>query len=186
MKKLIFALIAGAAAVGAAHAQGPYVGVGIAWAKHEFSVAGASNADTEGYKASPKLFAGYDIDGMFGAEAGYINFRDADATFTLGGMAGRAETEGRAMYLAGKATAPMNQQFSVFGKLGLAYSKSKLRSATPGLTRDDSDTGVYAGVGAQYNLNKQVALSVEYERYGQSRDFGVKPDVWTVAARYTF
>jgi hypothetical protein len=38
----------------------------------------------------------------------------------------------------------------------------------------------------QYNLNQQVALTVEYERYGKSKDFGAKADVWTVGARYSF
>jgi hypothetical protein len=38
----------------------------------------------------------------------------------------------------------------------------------------------------QYNLNQQVALTAEYERYGKSKDFGAKADVWTVGARYSF
>ncbi|MGZ9046182.1 MAG: outer membrane beta-barrel protein, partial [Telluria sp.] len=90
------------------------------------------------------------------------------------------------VYVAGKASAPINEQFSVFGKLGAAYNKSEMRSSTPGLSRNDSDTGVYAGLGAQYNLSQQVALTLEYERYGKSKDFGAKPDVITVAARYNF
>jgi len=38
----------------------------------------------------------------------------------------------------------------------------------------------------QYNLNQQVALTAEYERYGKSKAFGAKADAWTVGARYSF
>jgi OOP family OmpA-OmpF porin len=38
----------------------------------------------------------------------------------------------------------------------------------------------------QYKLNQQVALTAEYERYGDKKAFGAKPDVWTVGARYSF
>lgn len=186
MKKLIFALIAGVTAIGAAQAQTSYVGVGIATADHKFNVSGATNVDSDGYKASGKLFGGYEIDQTWGVEAGYTDFRNARSNYTLNNVPGRLESEGHSIYLAGKATAPINEQFSVFGKLGAAYNKTELHSTTPGLAFDDSKTEVYAGVGGQYNLSKQVALTLEYERYGKSRDFGAKADVWTVAARYNF
>jgi opacity protein-like surface antigen len=189
MKKLIFALIAGATAMGAVHAQEghPYVGVGVATVDHTFDIGGATGVDTSGFKASGKIFGGYDIDKTWGVEAGYTDFRKSTSHFTFNNAPGTAETKGDAYYIAGKATAPINDQFSVFGKLGVEHSKSDLTSFTPGLAdRSDSDTGVYAGIGAQYNLSQQVALSLEYERYGKSRDFGAKPDVWTVAAKYSF
>jgi len=192
MKKLIFALIAGATAMGAAQAQTtmaqarPYIGVGVASADHEYNVAGATNMDSDGYKASGKLFGGVEFDQTWGVEAGYTDFRKAHANFTRNNVPGRVESEGHSFYVAGKANAPINEQFSVYGKLGAAYNKSELHSVTPGLSRDDSKTEVYAGVGGQYNLSKQVALTLEYERYGKSKDFGAKADVITVAARYNF
>lgn len=186
MKKLILALIAGVTTMGAAQAQGPYVGVGVASADHSFNVSGASNVDSDGYKASGKIFGGYDIDQTWGVETGYTDFRKARSSFTMNNVPGQAETKGHSFYVAGKATAPINEQFSVFGKLGAAYNKMELNSATPGLSSDDSKTEVYAGVGGQYNLSKQVALTLEYERYGKKKDFGAKADVVTVAARYNF
>ena len=63
MKKLIVALIAGAAAMSAAQAQTiqtqprGYVGLGVATADHEdSSVGGLTNFDSDGYKASAKIF----------------------------------------------------------------------------------------------------------------------------------
>ncbi|MDB5908075.1 MAG: hypothetical protein JWP34_2189, partial [Massilia sp.] len=86
-------------------------------------------------------------------------------------------------YLAGKATAPINEQFSVFGKLGAANNKLELNDVN---FRGDSKTELYGALGAQYNINQQVAVTLEYERYGKSKDVGQKADVWTVAARYSF
>jgi opacity protein-like surface antigen len=71
-------------------------------------------------------------------------------------------------------------------QLGVARNNLKVSSTTPGYGRDDNDTGLYAAIGAEYKLTPAVALSLEYERYGKSRDIGPKPDVWTVAAKYSF
>jgi opacity protein-like surface antigen len=191
MKKLLFALIAGAAAMGAAQAQQAgtpkaYVGVGIASADHSFDLPGTTNSSTDGFKASGKLFGGYEFDQTWGVEAGYTDFRKSHSNYTLNGVPGRADSDGHSFYIAGKATAPINEQWSVFGKLGAAQNKQSLSATDVSLNRSDSKTEVYGALGAQFNINKQVALTAEYERYGKSRDFGAKADVWTVAARYSF
>lgn len=190
MKKLIFALIAGVTAMGAAQAQDAYpktyIGVGIASADHDFKVAGATNTNTDGYKASGKLFGGYEMNQNWGVEAGYTDFRSSDASYTYNGTPGRASSDGHSIYLAAKGTVPINEQFSAYGKLGAAYNKTSLSSTTPGLHFDDSKTQAYGALGLQYKINPQVALVAEYERYGSKRDFGAKPDVLTVGARYSF
>ena len=186
MKKLIFALIASVAAVGAAHAEGAYVGLGVASSDHSFKLGGATNVDVEGYKPSAKIFGGVDLTPMFGIEAGYTDLRKADHTYRIGAVNGSTTTEGKRAYLAGKATMPLNDAFSVYGKLGAGYSKVELSNAIPGVARSDSKTELYGALGGQYNLSKQVALTLEYERYGKSKDFGAKADAISVGARYSF
>ena len=186
MKKRIFALLAAVAVMGAAHAEGPYIGVGIASADHATSIGGATGVSGDGYKASGKLFGGVEMDKMWGVEAGYTDFRSAHYNYRVGAVPGTASSDGHALYLAGKASAALNGNFSVFGKLGVEQTKTTLNASIAGLSRSDSKTGVYAGIGGQYNLSKQVALTLEYERYGKSRDFGAKADVFTVGARYSF
>lgn len=186
MKKIIFALIAAATAMGSAQAAGPYVGVGVATADHN-GVPGTTNSSADGYKASGKIFGGYDLDQTWGVEAGYTDVRKSDSNYTLNGLPGHAESDGHSFYVAGKATAPINDQFSVFGKLGAARNKSTLTSNTdPVLNRSESKTEAYGAVGVQYNLNQKVALTAEYERYGKKKDFGAKPDTFTIAAKYAF
>jgi len=190
MKKLIFAVIAGVAFAGAAQAQETYpktyVGAGVASADHEFYAPGATNTNSDGWKASGKIFAGYEINQNWGAEIGYTDFRKSHASYTMNGVNGRADADGHSTYLAAKYSIPVNEQFSAYGKLGAAYNKATLNTTTVGLNYDDSRATAYGALGVQYKLNPQVALVAEYERYGDKRDFGAKPDVVTVGARYSF
>lgn len=188
MKKIILALVASAAAMGAAHAQGPYVGIGVVNADTELHMPGAVSASGGGWKSSGKLFAGYEFDEMFGAEMGYTDFRGGDFTYLIATVPGRVEVDGRAFYLAGKATAPLTEQFALYGKLGLTatkFSQSGFGSGT-NLFREESDTQGYLAVGAEYRINRNVGIALEYERYGKTKGFGPKPNVWTLAARYSF
>jgi OOP family OmpA-OmpF porin len=190
MKKLIVALIASAAAMSAAQAQTTapraYVGAGVASADHEFKMSGATNVDTEGYKASGKIFGGYEFNQNWGVEAGYTDFRKSDVSYSIGGVNNRGETDGHAFYLAAKATLPVNEQFSVYGKLGAARTKSELELINASQNMSRSKTEAYGALGAEYKLNENVSLIGEYERYGKSKDFGAKADVWTIGAKYAF
>lgn len=187
MKKMIIALVAGLTAMGAAQAQTrPYVGLGVASADHDFRIGGAANVNSDGYKPSAKIFAGVELNPMFGVEAGHTDIREADHVFTIGAASAAATTEGRRSYLAGKATMPLNDAFAVYGKLGAGYSKVKVRSATPLVGRSDSGTELYGALGGQLNLSESTALTLEYERYGKRKDYGVKADAITVGARYSF
>ncbi|GAB3402401.1 outer membrane beta-barrel protein [Massilia agilis] len=192
MKKLVFALIASAAVAGAAQAQTTttttdaprgYVGLGVATADHDYSLSGVT--DKDGYKASAKVFGGYEFNKTFGVEAGYTDFGKSDFSFSNASGTGNGRSDGHAAYIAGKATAPLNDQFAVYGKLGVENSH-RFYNTTTGLSGSSNDTGVYGAVGLQYNLTKEVSLTAEYERYGKSKDFGAKADVWTVGARYNF
>jgi opacity protein-like surface antigen len=191
MNKLLVALIASAAAMSAAQAQTTtapraYVGAGIASVDHEFKISGAGNADTEGYKASGKLFGGYDFNQTWGVEAGYTDYRSADVNYSIGGVNARGETKGHSTYLAGKATMPINEQVSLYGKLGVAHNKSELETINAAQNMSRSKNEAYGAVGAQYSLNENVSLVAEYERYGKSKDFGPSADVLTIGAKYSF
>jgi OOP family OmpA-OmpF porin len=191
MKKLIFALIAGTAAMTAAQAQTtitprPYVGVGASGADREYNVNGATMNDNDGYKFSGKVFGGVELTDKFGVEAGYTDFRKAGGNYTLNGASANTETDGYGAYIAGKAAMPLNDKFSVYGKLGVAHTKAEMQSATASLNRKVSDNGAYGALGMQYNVTPQVAVIAEYERYGKKQDFGPKPDVFTIGAKYQF
>jgi OOP family OmpA-OmpF porin len=190
MKKLIFAVLAAATAMSAAQAQQvtprAYVGAGVATADRQDKIPGATDVNGGSYKSSGKLYGGYDFNQTWGVEAGYTDFRKSQQSYTSNGVPGQAETDGESTYVAAKATAPINERTSLYGKVGVGHNKRTLTATTPGLDRNESKTELYAGVGVQYNLNQQVALIAEYERYGKKKDFGPEPDVFTVGAKYTF
>lgn len=174
MKKLIVALIAGAAAMSAAQAQNftndqPHAYVGVA-------ASTAKNLQSDDYKLGGKIYGGYEFNRTWAAEAGYSDLGDHDAA--------NGSTKSNGYYVAAKATMPINEQFSAYGKLGIEHSERKYDSAA--LNLKDTDTGAYGALGVQYKLNQQVALTAEYERYGKEKDLGAKANVWTVGAHYNF
>jgi OOP family OmpA-OmpF porin len=192
MKKVLYTLIASAAAAGAAQAQSisaghPYVGVGVATADHQYSFSGAgvTKLDSDGWKASGKVFGGYEFTPNVAAELGYTDLRNSDFSYTQNGSSVKGYSNGYGAYVAGKYTMPVNDQFSAYGKLGVAYSKRKLVE-DGGARVKDKDTGAYAALGAEFKLNQNVSLIGEYERYGKSKDFGAKPDVVTFGVKYSF
>lgn len=194
MKKIIVALIASAAAMSAAQAQQDtpraYVGAGIASADREVktsAIPGATAVDADGYKASGKLFGGYEFNRTWGIEAGYTDFRSSDVDWALSGLRGTGEVKGHSLYLAGKANMPINEQLSAYAKLGVSRNKNELEMINASaMNRSQTKTEAYGALGLQYNINQNTALIAEYERYGKSKDWGVKPNVWTVGAKYAF
>jgi opacity protein-like surface antigen len=186
MKNIIFALIAGATAMSAAQAQTfskPYIGVGVGTAKHEMNVSGVNVTEKGDRNAAGKIFVGADITPTFGIEAGHMSSSD-DHKVTVGALAGNGETKTRNSYLAAKATMPVNEAFSVYGKLGAVHTKNKANSAL--VNYSESDNGVYGALGGQYNFNEKVAMTLEYERNGKKKDFGAKADVVSLNAKYSF
>ncbi|UUZ56883.1 hypothetical protein LP419_19060 [Massilia sp. H-1] len=116
-------MIAGASLMsGAAMAQSkPYIGVGVATSDHEFKLgmvppmsmrkAGSRLPRSSAVSTSPRPSAW---------KLSYTDLRKADHTFNyrIANTPSSATTDGHRAYIVGKATMPVNEQFSVYGKLG--------------------------------------------------------------------
>ena len=134
----------------------------------------------ERFKSSGKLFGGYDFTENWGVEAGYTDFRSTAYTW---GDGFKGSFRGGSMYLAGKATMPVGERFGLFAKLGVAHNRRRVDQGI--FFSEDTTTGGYASVGAEYKLNEKVALSLEYERYRKDvHEMGAS--VWTAGAKYAF
>jgi opacity protein-like surface antigen len=186
MKKMIFSVLAGVVAMGAAQAQtvapttadkAPHAYIGI-------GVANAENRVVDAWKSDAKVFAGYQFDQNFGVEAGYTNFGRVGFHYpTLdGGING--STRGQSAYVAGTYTMPLNDRVAAYGKLGVEYSQRRYSSSVGAL--GEHDTGLYAGAGLQVKLTGNLALTGEYERYGKKKTLGAKADVFTLGLKYGF
>src|SRR5471030_597336 len=183
MKKILFAMIAGATALSgisaanAADAGTAYIGAGVVGSHYDIKVPGAVSGD--------------DIDKTWAVEGGYTDFGSKGYDYTNGatGAAGSIHTDAHSLYLAGKGTLPINDQFNVFGKLGAARNHNSVDATgdAAGLNGSGSKTALYASVGGEYLLNKNVSLSLEYENYGKNDiDVGRKTGAITAGVRYNF
>jgi OmpA-OmpF porin, OOP family len=198
MKKILYTLIASASTLGSVSAAyaadaapAPYAGVGIVAAKHEFKLANdTSGGDSKSDEWSGKVYGGVQIDKTFAVEGGYTNFGSSNYTYATGAGAGAIDSRAYSFYLAGKGSVPINDQFSMFGKLGVAYNKNTVNAtgvATQYAVGDNHKTNLYAAVGAEYAINQKVSLSVEYEHYGKNDiEQGRKKGAVTLGARYNF
>ena len=190
MNKILFALIATASTLSIAHAEGAYVGAGVIGSRHTFDVPGAISSDSKsGNKLSGKVFGGYDLDKTWSIEGGYADLGSSSYSYSdAAGAMGHLDASSHSFYGAAKGTIPLNEQFGLFGKLGVARNHVSVNGtgAATSLTQIDDKTDLYAAVGGQYNLNKKVALTVEYERFGKNNDLGNKASAISAGARYNF
>lgn len=142
MKKLLMAAAVAAALVaGQAYAQ-MYLGAGV----------GSSKLDSR--EDSWKLYGGYQFNPIWGVELGYNDlgqYRGADL---------------ESWTLAGTATMPLNERWSLLGKLGLASNR-------PQFLGSGDRTGLLAGVGVGYTLTRNVGLRLEYEDFGKLSKGGI-------------
>lgn len=195
MKNPILVLLAGCFTAGAAQAQtAGAAGTALDATPHAYvglGVGVVSDTTAGGRRANAKIFGGYEFDRNWGIEAGFTRFRTSEFTALNWSPDGAYEfAQGRMKtsraYLAGKYAVPINEKFSAYGKLGLSHSESKVSAPLPGWNFRVSDTGLYAGLGAQYKLTRDIAAVVEYERYGKRKDSGPKADVYSAGLRYSF
>lgn len=143
-----------------------------------------------------KLLGGYQFNNNWAAELQYFDLGKYKYT-DIGGGSATVKTHGLA--LSGVGIFPVAQKVSILGKLGLARQTFAANAiASDGETFSDkvSKTTLVVGVGAEYEINKNLSLRAEYEYFGvptvptvlSSGDQKVKlrTDLFSVGLRYRF
>jgi len=110
--------------------------------------AGAGQVKTDSTKTSWKLYGGLQFNPTWGMELAYTD---------LGSYRG---SNVESWSLAGTATMPLNERWSVLGKLGAAANRPHFAGAS-------NHTDLLAGVGVGYTMTKNVGLRLEYEEFGK-------------------
>lgn len=187
---------------------GWYIGGGLGRTNVNIDEAGLNAAATTAGAASAvtssdendtgwKLFGGYQFNKHLALELTYANLGRFNTTTTITGPAGT---------VSGKAKLennwsgdligilPVGQGFSLFGRVGLLYSETKISAAatvppvTVGLDTKDNDWNYKLGLGVGYEFTNNVGIRGEWERYRVSDGSGGKgdADLWSVSLRYKF
>lgn len=134
-----------------------------------------SSSTVDKTDAGWKLFAGYQFNPNFAVEGGYVDLGKfsfsttvtaAPAGFTTGSLSGDVKTK-NGLFLDAVGIIPLQNNFSLFGKLGIYSIKTELSASGPSgsLTQSSTDSDLHWGIGAGYDFNKNVAARLEWERF---------------------
>lgn len=130
---------------------------------------GAPNCDTK--DTSFRFFGGYQFTPNIAAELGYTDLGKVKAD--VPGL-GSGEVKGTAWDLSGVFSWPI-QQFGVFGRLGVARVEAKPGGIFVG--DSTSKTGLTWGLGGSYDINRNVGLRLEFQRFRVDSGGGDTNDV---------
>ncbi len=145
MKKIASALLLLAAiSTPAFAADGGYVGFKFGSANKSVNTVSETNS-------SWGIFGGFQFNQNVALEVGYTDFGTV-----AGGL-----IKFTGFDVAAVGTLPINQQFSLFGRLGMASVKEDFSLA--GLSA--SRTAPTFGIGGQFNVNQQFGIRLAYDRY---------------------
>lgn len=154
MTKIAIAVLISAFVAASAIASDTGIYVGAKLGSVNYAYSNVSNNAQAGFG----LFGGYAINENFAVEAEYDS---------LGGFDSNSGTiKGSAFGFSGVGFLPFNQQFSLFGKLGIASSTLK-DTAKPGWVGDftRNNTGLTIGFGGQVNVSKEVGIRAGIDIY---------------------
>jgi OOP family OmpA-OmpF porin len=165
---------------------GFYAGASVGQSKSDCNGGGSCDDKDTAYR----IFGGYKINRNFAVEAGYTDFGKVNATVAV--PAATLEVKSNAFEVVGVGALPLNQQFSVYGKLGFYRGEAKA-SATLGAfsgSQKETNTDLTLGVGVQYNFNPQLGVRGEWQRYGSMGGDSIGGtfdlDVFAVGVTYKF
>jgi len=160
LKRYAVAVALVVAGIGAARAEGLYVGGSLGTPDYKSSINGISGS---GSGVAGKIFGGYQLTPNFAVEGGLMNLGHIDDS------SGKVDLHGA--YVDAVGTYEFAPKWSLLGRAGLAEGRFTTNNG------DDSSPALKLGAGVQYDLTKQVALRAEYEHYHFTDVFASKANV---------
>jgi OOP family OmpA-OmpF porin len=153
-----------------AHAEGLYVGAGVAKPHFGDTINGIGG---DGGGVGGKVFGGYLLNPNFAVEGGIATLGRIDSA--------NGTVHGHGYFLDAVGLLPLGASFSLLGSVGLTHVNLNTSNG------DDAGAGVKLGVGAEYALGHGVSLRGEYENY-RAAEFGSHPTIgqYTLGVRFGF
>lgn len=157
----------------AAQDAGFYFGGAVGQSKTDidpapFTALGATVTRNDEKNSMFRIFGGYDINKHLAIEASYVDLGAFGVSGTIGVLPFTAFGDITGYSVAGVGTLPLSERFSLFGSVGLFYSKVKAQASVAAVAgaAKDSDSDVTAGIGIKYGLSKNWAARLEATHYG--------------------
>ena len=155
------------------------------------SLGGTGFSSSYGNPTVYKLAVGYQLNKYFAAEAGYVNSSNATYSATGGNLGGTLSMSAKisGWNLTGVGILPINDQFSLLAKLGVADSKLSGSASFGGqrINVDGSKSDATYGLGAKYDFNKSLfgRFDVDSYKIGSSVSSS-RTTVWMIDLGYKF
>lgn len=169
---------------------GLYLGAGVGASESDIDTSGligsADKSDT-GWK----IFGGYQFSRHFAVEAGYYDLGKVSFSGTAGGAAISGNFDSTAIGLSLVGILPVWDNFSLLGRVGVAYSEQDGSVTVGGATATAKDdlTKLTYGLGLRYDFGRHVMVRGQWERFrvGGSNVGGEEDvDLYTVDLGYRF
>jgi OOP family OmpA-OmpF porin len=194
--KTLPAIVLAAACIAAAPAQaqqrvgtidtGFYVSGALGGAKNDLDTGGLASTSRDDKDTAWNLTAGYKFTRNWAVEVGYTDLGKFTSSGTFGGAAASANADVTAWNISAVGTLPLNDMFSIYGKVGYLRSKVKASASVGGVfaSGSSSENDITAGIGVRYHITRNISAFVEGNYYGLG-DNG-DSSAFLVGARYDF
>ncbi len=160
---------------------GAYAGLNLGIGKPDINT---PNGEDQQSSAVGGIVLGYKFNPYLAVEGQYTGI--GKVTDNVSGSA-----KGDAASLAVLGILPLNESFNLYGKLGVAATKTTVSSSLSPMS-DATRTGLTYGLGAEYNVNHNVGVRLGWDHYNAAVDDvgnhekNVNADVATVGVVYHF
>lgn len=148
--------------------QGVYLGVTLGASKTDKNIGATTLTKTNGFVYGGIL--GYQFNKNFAVEGQYTGAGRFEST--------PVTAKNDALSLAAVGILPVSDEFSLYGKLGYANTRTTLtnNTALTALTGGTSRSAATYGLGAQYNATPSVGIRFGWDSYGSAiiNNAGVK------------
>lgn len=114
-----------------------------------------------------RFAGGYHFSPVLAVELGYSMFGDSNTTLNCCGF---ATTSASSFQVVAVGKLPIDREFDLIGKLGLASNVEDYSSAT-GFSASYSQSDLLIGFGGEYHVNSKVSVHALYDNYGKFDNF---------------
>lgn len=131
-------------------------------AKNPFEAATLSNDDLAG-----RIYVGYQFNPYLAVELGYLQLANTNKKGIDQGIAAEKKLDQHAVDVLAKASMPIANNLSVYGKLGMAYLTTNIRETFNYSTPDHDNVPVTINLNNQFGISKHIwapeaAIGINY------------------------